>query len=68
LKDQRPCRAGKGEPIEDRRQLVEYIAQGSKPKDAWRIGTEHEKFGFYRRTLTALPYEGDHGIRACSRA
>jgi glutamate--cysteine ligase len=56
--------SGKGEPIEDRRQLVEYIAQGSKPKDAWRIGTEHEKFGFCRRTLTPLPYEGDHGIRA----
>jgi glutamate--cysteine ligase len=56
--------SGKGEPIEDRRQLVEYIAQGSKPKDAWRIGTEHEKFGFCRRTLAPLPYEGDHGIRA----
>ncbi len=55
---------GKGAPIEDRRQLIEYLEQGSKPRDAWRIGTEHEKFGFDRKTLRPLPYEGGHGIRA----
>jgi glutamate--cysteine ligase len=55
---------GKGAPIEDRRQLIEYLEQGSKPLEAWRIGTEHEKFGFDRRTLRPLPYEGGHGIRA----
>ncbi len=30
------------------RQLAEYLAIGGKARDAWRIGTEHEKFGFYR--------------------
>ena len=55
---------GRGEPIEDRQQLVEYIAQGSKPKHAWRIGTEHEKFGFCRHGLEPLRYGGEHGIRA----
>ncbi|MEL7430066.1 MAG: hypothetical protein AAFN43_08690, partial [Pseudomonadota bacterium] len=32
--------------IETHDQLVEWIAKGCKPKSEWRIGTEHEKFGF----------------------
>ncbi len=35
-----------------------------KPKDAWRIGTEHEKFVFYTETLDPVPYAGPRGIRA----
>jgi glutamate--cysteine ligase len=35
-------------PIASVRQLAEYLAVGGKPRAAWRIGTEHEKFGFYR--------------------
>jgi glutamate--cysteine ligase len=53
-----------GETIRDKRQLVEYIASGEKPKSDWRIGTEHEKFGFVKETLQPMPYEGPHGIRA----
>jgi glutamate--cysteine ligase len=26
--------------------LIDYPASGCKTKDNWRIGTEHEKFGF----------------------
>ena len=33
-----------GAPVTDRRQLIDYIASGNKPKADWRIGTEHEKF------------------------
>ncbi len=51
-------------PIESRDQLVAYIAQGEKPKAQWRIGTEHEKFPFYRNGLRPVPYEGPAGIRA----
>lgn len=40
------------------------MAQGGRPKDQWRIGTEHEKFGFHTDTLSPLPYEGPRGIRA----
>ncbi len=47
-----------GAPIENRRQLVEYVAAGSKPREQWRIGTEHEKFVFDLRTLRRLPYDG----------
>jgi glutamate--cysteine ligase len=50
-------------PITSRRQLAEWFAAGSKPRDAWRIGTEHEKFGFRRAGFAAPGYE-DHGIRA----
>ena len=56
--------SGGGAPIENRRQLVEYFAAGNKPRSAWRMGTEHEKFGFDKKTLKPLPYDGDNGIRA----
>lgn len=35
-------------PITSRHQLAEYLAAGAKPRDAWGIGTEHEKFAFRR--------------------
>jgi glutamate--cysteine ligase len=54
----------RGEPITSKRQLIEYIAQGSKPRERWRIGTEHEKFGFNQRDLRPLPYEGPAGVKA----
>ena len=54
----------KGAPITDRRQLVEFLEGGCKPKPAWRIGTEHEKFGYTHDDLRPLPYEGERSIRA----
>jgi glutamate--cysteine ligase len=53
-----------GEPITSKAQLVEYFSSGSKPKSAWRIGTEHEKFVFDVNTLKPIPYEGANGIGA----
>ncbi|APX89579.1 glutamate--cysteine ligase [Brevirhabdus pacifica] len=53
-----------GGPIERHEQLAEYLAEGCKPRDQWRIGTEHEKFGYNRETLLPLPYEGDCSVRA----
>jgi len=50
-------------PITAVRQLADYLAAGSKPRDAWRIGTEHEKFGFRQGNLALPAYEPD-GIRA----
>ncbi|MBR0679723.1 glutamate--cysteine ligase [Roseomonas eburnea] len=50
-------------PITSARQLAGWFAAGSKPRDAWRIGTEHEKFGFRRDDLSPPPYEPG-GIRA----
>jgi glutamate--cysteine ligase len=55
---------GSGTIVENRSQLVDYLASGSKPPSDWRLGTEHEKFGFSRATLAPLPYEGECSIRA----
>src|ERR1700680_1514149 len=51
-------------PIEGRDDLVNWIAQGVKPKSRFRIGTEHEKFAFTLQGHRPVPYEGRHGIRA----
>ncbi|AHC99808.1 glutamate--cysteine ligase [Leisingera methylohalidivorans] len=53
-----------GGPIERHEQLAEYLADGCKPKEDWRIGTEHEKFGFCKDTLKPLPYAGERSIQA----
>lgn len=50
-------------PVENKRQLVEWIEAGCKPKDKWLIGTEHEKFGFYLKCHSPVPYGGSKGIR-----
>ncbi len=50
--------------VSDKRQLVEYLEAGCKPPADWRIGTEHEKFGYRLDDLSPLPYEGASGIRA----
>jgi glutamate--cysteine ligase len=53
-----------GGPIESHAQLAEYLESGCKPRADWRIGTEHEKFGYCRDTLGPLPYEGARSVRA----
>jgi len=53
-----------GAPITSKRQLVEYFEKGEKPKEAWRIGTEHEKFAYRKSDLKTLPYDGRDGIGA----
>src|SRR3712207_5177299 len=50
-------------PIESARQLAAWFAAGAKARAEFRIGTEHEKFGFRRGDLAPPPYEPD-GIRA----
>ena len=50
--------------IESRDELVAYLESGSKPQDEWRIGTEHEKFGFNVKDNSPVPYGGEHGIQA----
>ena len=53
-----------GGPIERHEQLAEYLAEGCKPRDQWRIGTEHEKFGYCKDTHKPLPYAGERSILA----
>ncbi len=53
-----------GGPITSHDQLAEYMASGCKPREDWRIGTEHEKFGYVKETLEPLPFDGPRSIRA----
>jgi glutamate--cysteine ligase len=53
-----------GGPVESFEQLAEYLSSGCKPKADWRIGTEHEKFGYCKDTLKPLPYDGERSIKA----
>ena len=51
-------------PVEHRQALVDYLASGCKPQEQWRLGTEHEKFGFTTDDLRPLAYDGPRGINA----
>jgi glutamate--cysteine ligase len=43
-------------PISSVQQMAEYLAVGCKPRAEFRIGTEHEKFGFRHADLAPPPY------------
>ena len=53
-----------GERVETRAQLVKYFEDGCKERDAWRIGTEHEKFGYDLAHRAPLPYDGECSVVA----
>lgn len=42
--------------------LVAYVASGCKPRDQWRIGTEHEKLGYNVADTKRLTYEQIAGL------
>ncbi len=51
-------------PVTQRSQLLEYVASGEKTRDQWRVGTEHEKFGFRLDDLRPPTFDGERGIEA----
>ncbi len=55
-------------PIENCDVLVNWIREGEKPEEDFRIGTEHEKFGFRIGTNRPIAYEGPDGIEALLKA
>ncbi len=44
--------------VSGRDDLVAWLESGCKPASGHRIGTEHEKIGFYRDGLQPVPYDG----------
>jgi glutamate--cysteine ligase len=54
-------------PLTSVRQMAEYLAAGCKPAEQFRIGTEHEKFGFRHADLTPPPYLPADGQPGCIR-
>ncbi|MDB5697674.1 MAG: glutamate--cysteine ligase [Alphaproteobacteria bacterium] len=59
----RTASAAADPPIETRDDLVAPFQKGEKPKPAWRIGTEHEKFVYRRSDHHAPSYDEPGGIR-----
>ncbi len=53
-----------GGVIESFDQLAGFMESGNKPVADWRIGTEHEKFGWLTDTRQPLPYAGDRSVSA----
>jgi glutamate--cysteine ligase len=53
-----------GGPIESFDQLAAYMESGCKSPEDFRIGTEHEKFGFLTESHAPLPYDGPRSVRA----
>ena len=51
-------------PIRSVADMAEYLADGCKPKERFRIGTEHEKFVFFTADNSPVPYEGAASISA----
>src|SRR6185503_21160878 len=54
---------GDSRPIDSRADLLSVFAGGEKPRDAWRIGTEHEKFVYRCADQRAPSYDEPGGIR-----
>ena len=51
-------------PIRSVAELADYLASGNKPKEQFRIGTEHEKFVFFTADNSPVPYFGAASISA----
>jgi glutamate--cysteine ligase len=54
-------------PVESVRQLIDHFRASCKPRERWRLGTEHELIGVSTAPVDlgdAIPYDGLRGIRA----
>jgi glutamate--cysteine ligase len=60
----RTAAEGADPQIETRADLISVFADGEKPRERWRIGTEHEKFVFFENSHRAPSYEERSGIHA----
>src|ERR1700744_4917829 len=49
--------------IESRDDLVSHLSKGCRPREQWRIGTEHEKFVYDLKTHKPVAYDAKPGIR-----
>ncbi|MFP3711816.1 hypothetical protein SB783_48385, partial [Paraburkholderia sp. SIMBA_009] len=51
-------------PLSSVTELTDYLAGGCKAETDFRIGTEHEKFAFFRDGNRPVPYFGEASISA----
>ncbi len=50
--------------MESRSDMIGLFSKGEKPRENWRIGTEHEKFVYFTKDHRAPSYEEKGGIHA----
>ncbi len=55
-------------PVESKHDLTAFLRAGEKPRERFRVGTEHEKIGIRAGSFEPVPYEGEKGIGALLRA
>lgn len=51
-------------PLSSVTELTDYLAAGCRAEADFRIGTEHEKFAFFRKDNSPVPYFGEASISA----
>lgn len=49
-------------PRLEKEDLLKWFQAGEKPREKWKIGTEHEKFVFHKETFERVGYSGKSGI------
>lgn len=49
-------------PTLEKADFIRWLSSKEKSKEAWRIGTEHEKFLFHKADFRPVAYEGAQGI------
>jgi len=51
-------------PLRSVDELFALFHESVKPREAWRVGTEAEKFGVFAADGKPIQYEGDRGVKA----
>ena len=51
--------------LENITQLKDWMVAGCKPREDWRIGTEHEKFGYRKSIFHRCPMTGRTALKPC---
>ena len=60
----RKAAEGEDPQIQSRDDMIAFFEDGEKPRERWRIGTEHEKFVYFESDHRAPSYEEKGGIHA----
>ncbi|MGD8860515.1 MAG: glutamate-cysteine ligase family protein [Myxococcales bacterium] len=58
-----PAQQHAPEPIGDLDDLLALFREAETPREAYRVGTEAEKFGLLAEDLRPLPFEGERSVR-----
>jgi len=62
------ARKAESPPVRGEADLIAWFRERERPRDAWKVGLEHEKVLLRAGTLDPVPYEGEDGVAAVLRA